>query len=294
MKKLLIFILALISNLTFSQTTHISLRAFSEGFYRNGSNNMVAVIDPIHHPFICDTILFAFIDPLTSNSVYCTRVVVGTDGYGNLDVPQSLSGQMLIPYVRFRNTLGIYSRNEVLIQPDSNVFDLTDINFATPNCNQDYSVAKAYSGEMNQDGNIDVNDFVLYDIDNLNGASGYLITDLNGDGYVDLSDFPFFDNNSASGTIDPYWFTCTYSDVAHVLKTDYLLKIYPNPVVTSFVIESDFYKSEFIIYNINGEIEKCILKSMGTKIIVDVSNIKTGIYAIKNLTTNQTSFIVKQ
>lgn len=294
MKQLLAFILSVISNFSFSQTTQVTFKVFSEGFYRNATNTMVAVIDPVLHPMICDTVLFAFIDPLTNNSVYCTRVVVGTDGYGNLDVPLSLSGQMLIPYVRFRNTLGIYSRNEILIEPDSNNFDLTEINFATPNCNQDYNVAKAYSGEMNQDGFIDVDDFILYDIDNLAGAFGYLITDLNGDGFVDAIDFPLFDNNNAAGVSDPYWFTCASTNISDLNIGNQSFLIYPNPASTSFVIESHLYNDDFLIYNTNGRVEEYITNSNRKKIFVDISNLKAGIYLLKSTSTKRTTYILIQ
>ena len=56
-----------------------------------------------------------------------------------------------------------------------------------------------YSGDMNQDGYIDIFDFPAFDFDALSGASGYLVTDLNGDGYTDIFDFPVFDANSLAG-----------------------------------------------------------------------------------------------
>jgi hypothetical protein len=53
-----------------------------------------------------------------------------------------------------------------------------------------------YTGDINQDGFIDVFDFPEYDNDNLNLVEGYAVTDLNGDGFVDVFDFPVFDNNN--------------------------------------------------------------------------------------------------
>ncbi|MBK8981991.1 MAG: hypothetical protein IPM38_06625 [Ignavibacteria bacterium] len=52
-----------------------------------------------------------------------------------------------------------------------------------------------YSGDVNQDGTIDLTDGSLIDNDAFNFASGYLQTDLNGDGIVDISDALFADNN---------------------------------------------------------------------------------------------------
>ena len=56
-----------------------------------------------------------------------------------------------------------------------------------------------YSGDMNQDGQVDQSDFPYWDNDNTFGNYGYLVSDLNGDGNVDLSDFPFWDNNNTTG-----------------------------------------------------------------------------------------------
>ena len=55
-----------------------------------------------------------------------------------------------------------------------------------------------YSGDINQDGNVDLSDFPFWDNDNSNFNFGYLTSDLNGDGNVDLSDFPFWDNNNSN------------------------------------------------------------------------------------------------
>ena len=58
------------------------------------------------------------------------------------------------------------------------------------------NVFAIYSGDINQDGYIDVFDFPQFDQDNFNQAVGYFVTDLNGDGYVDVFDFPVFDKNN--------------------------------------------------------------------------------------------------
>ena len=52
-----------------------------------------------------------------------------------------------------------------------------------------------YNGDLNQDGAIDANDYLLLDIDLQGFASGYYASDLNGDGTVDSSDFLILDAN---------------------------------------------------------------------------------------------------
>ncbi|MBK9332747.1 MAG: choice-of-anchor D domain-containing protein [Ignavibacteria bacterium] len=52
-----------------------------------------------------------------------------------------------------------------------------------------------YSGDVNQDGVIDLADGSLIDNDAFNFAAGYLPTDINGDEIIDLTDAVFADNN---------------------------------------------------------------------------------------------------
>jgi len=54
----------------------------------------------------------------------------------------------------------------------------------------------AYSGDENQDGNVDATDIVAVYNDGLSFASGYLKTDMTGDSFVDVSDLVITYNNS--------------------------------------------------------------------------------------------------
>jgi hypothetical protein len=58
-----------------------------------------------------------------------------------------------------------------------------------------------YTGDINQDGSIDFNDYPLIDISNINGDLGYLPTDLNGDASTDFNDYPIIDFNSILGVV---------------------------------------------------------------------------------------------
>jgi hypothetical protein len=53
-----------------------------------------------------------------------------------------------------------------------------------------------YSGDVNQDGTVDISDIGLIDNDVLFVATGYTASDLNGDNIVDLSDMAIADNNA--------------------------------------------------------------------------------------------------
>lgn len=58
-----------------------------------------------------------------------------------------------------------------------------------------------YSGDINQDGFINGNDFTFYSAQF--GTIGYLVSDVNGDGVVNGNDFTIFSNNFGRSTIRP-------------------------------------------------------------------------------------------
>jgi hypothetical protein len=58
-----------------------------------------------------------------------------------------------------------------------------------------------FSGDINQDGSIDFNDYPTLDISSSNGDLGYVATDLNGDASTDFNDYPLIDINSSLGII---------------------------------------------------------------------------------------------
>jgi len=53
-----------------------------------------------------------------------------------------------------------------------------------------------HTGDINQDGTIDISDASLIDNDAFNFISGYVPTDINGDSIVDIGDGVYSDNNS--------------------------------------------------------------------------------------------------
>ncbi len=62
-----------------------------------------------------------------------------------------------------------------------------------------------YSGDINQDGFMDILDQSVLDNDLQNFASGYVLSDLNGDSFVDILDQAILDNNMFNfiGVISP-------------------------------------------------------------------------------------------
>ncbi|MBS1494998.1 MAG: PQQ-dependent sugar dehydrogenase [Bacteroidetes bacterium] len=116
---------------------------------------------------------------------------------------RALTGNYYIE-VKHRNSLETWSSSQVNYTVAVN----TNYNF-TSSVTQAYGsnmILKngkwcIYSGDINQDGFINGNDFTFYSAQF--GSTGYLASDLNGDGIVNGNDFTIFSNNYTKGTVRP-------------------------------------------------------------------------------------------
>jgi hypothetical protein len=54
-----------------------------------------------------------------------------------------------------------------------------------------------WSGDVNQDGVVNLSDMIIVDNDNSHTATGYLNSDVNGDGVINLSDMIIVDNTNS-------------------------------------------------------------------------------------------------
>ena len=124
-------------------------------------------------------------------------VPLSTTGNASISIPAIYNGSYYIT-VKHRNSLETTTSIAVS-------FSGTIINqsFATPAnvyggnlgvSNDGWHLI--YSGDVNQDGFIDTQDFIGVDNDSYNYVSGYTDTDVDGNGTVDTNDFIFIDNNN--------------------------------------------------------------------------------------------------
>ncbi|MBK9332751.1 MAG: hypothetical protein IPM96_10210 [Ignavibacteria bacterium] len=105
-------------------------------------------------------------------------------------------------HIKHRNALETWSKSggESYSKGSTLVYDFTSAQSQTYGNNSILKGTKysVYSGDVDQDGTIDISDGSLIDNDAFNFASGYLPTDVNGDGLIDLSDGVYTDNNGAN------------------------------------------------------------------------------------------------
>lgn len=166
-------------------TPRFNVTAMIEGFTNPSTSRMV----------ISDTVTVEMRSGATL--VDQAKIFVNDLGYGTGSFSAVANG---VPYnivLKHRNSIETWS--------------LTSKSFTAFNMNYDFSdsgktfgdntIKKGtrwcvYSGDVNQDGVVDLTDVSTVDADNLNFVSGYTVTDVNGDNLVDLSDLSIVDINN--------------------------------------------------------------------------------------------------
>ncbi|MCX6186698.1 MAG: hypothetical protein NTU43_06840 [Bacteroidetes bacterium] len=134
--------------------------------------------------------------------VYSVRGILNTNGTSTLNFPSGAIGNSYYIVLKHRNSIETWSTNPVLFNSSGTTYNLSNAaNKALGNNlkNGGNSLFLIYSGDINQDGSIDFNDYPSLDIASSNGVLGYNSNDLNGDASVDFNDYPIIDINSSIG-----------------------------------------------------------------------------------------------
>lgn len=123
---------------------------------------------------------------------------VDVAGIGDFKFYSPRNGTGYYLQVRHRNSIETWSSSPVYFNNDSLYFDFTDSQSKAFGNNMIPvgGVWCFYSGDVNQDGVIDVSDITYIDNDAFNFVIGYVITDLTGDNLVDALDLIIADNNT--------------------------------------------------------------------------------------------------
>lgn len=176
----------------------VNIRAFIQGFYR-GSGMQLAVIDPVTHPLLCDTVVLRMADAGNPDLIVeQDTAVIATDGSATFNIAAKEDGKRFYFILIHRNSLETWSASPVTLRSGllynfntsasqaygNNMADMGDGNFAL------------WSGDVDQDGVIDQNDLGLLETATQNFTSGYYSTDITGDHVVESVDFSLIENNT--------------------------------------------------------------------------------------------------
>ncbi len=179
----------------------ISVRFFIQGYYA-GNETMTTVLNnegvqsgPCSEVDSVDVELHNSSSPYAKSYAY--RGVLRTDGILPCKFPASVNGQLFYIVIRHRNGVQVWSADPMLMSQTAHYDFSTSADKAYGN-NQvqvDSTVWAFYSGDFNQDENVDLLDLAILEMDINDFQYGYFATDINGDGNVDLLDNPLVENN---------------------------------------------------------------------------------------------------
>ncbi|NDC31878.1 MAG: hypothetical protein EBZ58_13310 [Bacteroidetes bacterium] len=185
--------------------TNLALTAFLQGMYV-GSSSMTAApfnVNGTTPSTIADTITVQLYNSASQTLAYSATSTLSTNGVSNITYAGEVSGGSYYIVIKHRNSITTWSANPVQFSASTSYsFANSDAKAAGNNlANLGSGIYGIFSGDINQDGSVDFNDYPGLDLSSSNGDLGYLPFDLNGDASVDFNDYPIIDVNSSNGVI---------------------------------------------------------------------------------------------
>jgi hypothetical protein len=177
----------------------LNLKAFLEGFYVDINTMRPTIYDLgiSTDPTETDTItvnLWSAGSLANAEPDHSVKAVLHTDGTTTMQFPAAVNGNAWYIAVKHRNTIETWSANPVTFTASTS-YDFTtglgqayNDGFNPPMKPLAGGVYGMYSGDVNQDGTVDLSDAIEVQDNGFLFAYGYDTTDTNGDGATDLSD----------------------------------------------------------------------------------------------------------
>jgi chitodextrinase len=184
----------------------VNLTLFIEGYYDTSIHAMrpVKANEGVGtSSTIVDDITVELRNPSNGNLLTSTVASLQTNGNAVATFNTAPNGSYYL-VIKHRNAIQTWSATPVSVGPTPLTYNFSNAAtkaFASNMAHLETGVYGLFSGDFNQDGYIDIFDYPIYDVINLNGTGNfvYTVTDLNGDGYVDIFDYPVYDQNSNNG-----------------------------------------------------------------------------------------------
>lgn len=188
-----------ILNLTLSCTSVIYLKLNIEGFYdttlhamrpvRANQGNGVSITD-------VDFITVELRDTTTPTTIIdSTTTILEANGTAMCNFMSAPNGSYYLA-VKHRNSLQTWSATSVTVGPTVATYDFSDASSKAYGNNMfevETGVWAFFTGDINQDGNIDNSDYSFWETDANEFGFGNYVTDLNGDGNVDNTDYSIWE-----------------------------------------------------------------------------------------------------
>ena len=194
-----------LNDTTPSSNVNIAITAYLQGMYITGGTMTAAPFnaDGVTSNTIADTITVE-LHTAAGTLAYTSIGTINIAGLANVSFPSSAIGGAYYITVKHRNSIATASAATVTITAVGTSYDFSTAAtqaYGDNMMDDGNGVFMMFTGDINQDGSVDFNDYPDLDISSSNGDLGYLPFDLNGDASVDFNDYPMIDVNSSNGII---------------------------------------------------------------------------------------------
>ena len=192
----------------------INLKLFLEGYYIGGSKMQPVIQNQTGIPSIhsTDTICIEVHDEGNPSLIVESRkAILTTNGMTSLYFNRPFEGKAYWVSISHRNTIESWTSFPIQLNSTKAIaYDFTNSASSVYGSNSvdvfNENIWSLHTGDLNQDGFIDIFDFPFFDYDFQYFTSAfYTPSDLNGNGLVDIFDFPYYDANNQQfiSTIHP-------------------------------------------------------------------------------------------
>ena len=189
--------------------TIISTKFFIEGYYNTGTHAMlhvranqgvgVSTTD-------VDDVTLELRNVSTLALVASTTAILQTNGLAVATFNSAISGSYYL-VIKHRNALQSWSANPITVSSSTPLYDFSTSSLQAFGANMvavEPSVFAIYSGDLDNDGFIDLPDYSFWETNYNDGSVGSFSTDLDGDSFVDLPDYSIWEQNYNNGVTSAY------------------------------------------------------------------------------------------
>lgn len=180
----------------------LGVKAFLQGSYTSNAMNNYLYSQGLHADVTAvDSLYVNLWSPsalAAANPGYSYKTLLHTDGNSNIMLlPEAALGNTYYIALRHRSSIETWSASPVTMS-SSVSYDFTTAASKAYGGNQANLGGGKYalfSGDLNQDGMIETEDYTIMENDVLNILFGYQVSDLTEDGMVETSDYTLMENN---------------------------------------------------------------------------------------------------
>ncbi len=183
--------------------TTINLKLFIQGYYSQTPPNQRSPLYSanLSLPVNVDTITVNLVNPQAPYALASTfKGILQSDGTIVCTYSDIPCGEYYIQILH-KNSLETWSANPVSVSPNAD-YDFTlsaSLAYGDNQASHGMGVYAIYSGDVNQDALIDMDDYSLLELSLFGLTSGFVSEDLNGDGVCEGSDLSLLENNISLG-----------------------------------------------------------------------------------------------